>query len=403
MRQTTQGVSLQAVLERVFADQPRHGGTACANTNGTSIAVPATRTSEDRSRMRQKVLEELARRKQARQGAAAATVESTIAFDSSATRAQQSLFPADAPAGGDRLSAVQCFHAVTAPRVGARSRGDVREVVATAYRSLMRRLPEDHVVLNPIANAEFIVRCRDLGATVSEVVLNRTLLNNRKAKRHADILREPVQGLGRGLYDEIGHAVEIAASLVQREWFATGRVLPSVDDILCAPELRQAFKTYVQTLHQGADIVSCHLILLAYRKSGRESAQRLANVDIPEPLFTAPLRSLDPADVPEGCGVYRVLCKRKPIFVSGTANLRQRILRHLTATQEGFLPASLPFEVDGPVSVQMYAAPAEWLPRRADAVARSMRIDEYPDLNWREKGALFAGQSRILTRCAAVG
>ncbi|MCW5766122.1 MAG: hypothetical protein KIT68_09120, partial [Phycisphaeraceae bacterium] len=217
------------------------------------------------------------------------------------------------------------------------------------------------------------------------------------------ILREPVQGLGRGLYDEIGHAVEIGASLVQREWFATGRVLPSVDDILCAPELRQAFKTYVQTLHHGADIVSCHLILLAYRKSGRESAQRLASVDIPEPLFTAPLRSLDPDDVPEGCGVYRMLCKRKPIFVSGTANLRQRILRHLTAAQEGFLPASLPFEVDGPVSVQVYAAPAQWLPRRADAVARSMRIDEYPDLNWREKGALFADQNRIVTRCAAVG
>ncbi|MCW5766110.1 MAG: hypothetical protein KIT68_09060, partial [Phycisphaeraceae bacterium] len=177
MRQTTQGVSLQAVLERVFADQPRHGGTACANTNGASIAVPATRTSEDRSRMRQKVLEELARRKQARQGAGEATVEPTIVPDTSTMQVEQSLFHADAPVCRERRSAVQCSHAVAAPRVGARSRGDIREVVATAYRSLMRRLPEDHVVLNPIANAEFIVRCRDLGATVSEVVLNRTLLN----------------------------------------------------------------------------------------------------------------------------------------------------------------------------------------------------------------------------------
>jgi hypothetical protein len=403
MQQKTQGVSLREVVRRAFATLPEDGAGACGHPKVESPVVPFARTAGDRSRMRQKVLEELARRKQARRETEAAIVEPKGAPEASAAQAQPSLFPGDASASDERLSPVKCLQAVAGPRVGTRSCRDVREVVAAAYRSLMRRLPEDHVVLNPIANAEFIVRCRELGATVSEVVLNRTLLNNRKAKRHADVLRESVAGLEHGVYDQIGHAVEIAASLVQREWFATGRALPSVDDILCAPELRHAFKTYVHALCERADIVSCHLVLLAYRKSGRESARRFASVDVPDPLLTAPLQSLDPDDVPEGCGVYRVLCKRRPIFVSGTANLRQRILRHLATRDNGFLPASLPFAVDGPVSVQVYSVPSQWLPRRADAVARSMRIDEYPDLNWREKGGLFAEQSRVIPRRAAVG
>ena len=403
MRQRTHGVSLRAVLERVFADLPRQGVTDLPITGGASIAVPATRTSEDRSRMRQKVLDELARRRRQGQPAAVGARIGAVSGRTADIVIDGGLFGplGQYPAAPGPTRPVALNNSVR--RVETRARPDVRELVKTAYCALMRRLPEDHVILNPIANAEFIVRCRDLGATVPEVVLNRTLLNNRKAKRHTDVVREPVASLEAGVFDQIGHAVEIAASLVQRESVVAGRGLPSVDDILCGPELRSSFGAYVRALYADVDIVNCHLVLLAYRKSGPESAHRLARVDIPEPLFTAPLGSLDPSDVPETCGFYRVLCKRKPIFVSGTANLRQRILRHLPARGDGFLPGSVPFDVDGPVSFQVFAAPKDWLPRRADAVARSMRIDEYPDLNWREKGALFADQDRIVCRMAKVG
>jgi len=403
MGHKTQGFSLQAVLDHVFADQVRHHVSGCDNHASASTVVPATRTAEDRSRMKQRVLEELAYRRERAQATVNARRAAPAIAPASSDQSPATLFAVVDDSAPSRVPDHTKRARASAPRIGGHVRTDVRELVATAYCSLMRRLPEDHVVLNPLANAEFIVRCRELGATVPEVILNRTLLNNRKAKRHADVLREPIAGLQHGVYDQIGHAVEIAASLVQRERYAAGRILPSVDDILCAPELRHAFKTYISALYDGADIVSCHLVLLAYRKSGRESAQRLASVDVPDPLFTAPLRNLDPSDVPEGCGVYRLLCKRKPIFVSGTANLRQRILSHITKKKHEFLPAGLPFAVDGPVSVQVFAAPTGWLPRRADAVARGMRIHEYPDLNWREKGALFSDQGRVVTRCAAVG
>ena len=403
MRQTTQGVSLQAILDQVFAGEARQGDAGCPSGNSGSVAVPATRTSEDRSRVRQMVLEELARRKQARDDSTATATEPKIASESCDAHIEPCLFAGGASVSNEGPCGAQPLNGVRAPGYGAGPQTDVRALVATAYRSLMRRLPEDHVILNPIANAEFVVRCRELGATVSEVVLNRTLLNNRKSKRHSDILRESVAGLETGVYDHIGHAVEIAASLVQRKWFAIGRDLPSVDEILCTPELRDAFKTYVTALYQGADIVNCHLVLLAYRKSGRESAQRLASVDVPDPLFTAPLRSVDPDDVPESCGIYRLLCKRKAIFVSGTANLRRRILSHFANHSGEVLPEGLPFSVDGSVSVQVFAGPSGWLPRRAEAVARSMRIGEYPELNWREKGVLFTDRSRIVARCAAFG
>lgn len=410
MRQKTQGVSLQVVLDHVFADQVRQSGTGCANAYGAGAVVPATRTAEDRSRMRQKVLEELARRAQVRQCNGAPSVGSKVAPATSATRTQESLFPVDAPASGDRRSSAQPFQSFTALRISTRTTGDVRDLVATVYRSLMRRLPEDHVVLNPIANAEFIVRCRELGATVPEVVLNRTLLNNRKAKRHADVLREPVSRLAAETFERIRHAVEIAASLVQREWFAVGNVVPSVDDMLCNPEQRRALSVYVSALRDHVDPIDCHLTLLAFRKSGREASARSADVSLPERSLFASLKSLDPDDVPVGGGVYRVLCKRRPVFVSSTATLRARIREHLERGGEAFLPESLPFQIDGPLSVEVFDLPAHSPRCNYDALTRRLRLkpseDQVPtppDLNWRESGALFGSNESIVKRCAMVG
>lgn len=402
MRQNTLRVSLREVLRHAFASLPEWRDTAGEATEPTSVVVSVTRTSEDRSRMRQIVIEELARRRQQSQEAKRLTDDSgAAALD--ATVSEPSLFGIASEAVGPGSVSAGTPSLVRARRVARGLNVDVRELVATAYRSLFRRPPEDHVVLNPRANAEFIVRCRDLGATTSECALNRTLLNIRKSGWNTGLDREPVAVLSRETFDRIGHAVEIAASLVQRECDAVSHTIPSVDDILCSPELRQRFGTYVTSLQGGVDIVDCHLALLAFRKSGRAPAVRLAEVEFPERTLFATFKSLDPHDVPDASGVYRLVCKRRPVFVGGTANLRQRLLRHLEHAGEAFLPDTIPFEVDGLLGVEVFKAPPNWRPRRVEAVARSMRIEDYPPLNWREKSTLFAPQSCVVERRAEVG
>jgi hypothetical protein len=399
MHPNRKGIGLEEVLDVALAAHAASEDSPDAMDGRTATVAPTAWTGEDHSRLLNKVREELAKREEDLPrkldlASRPCPKESPSRRESSVVLSRDSI---DLPPTEAVL-----FSQESLPQINIHVRTDVRELVALAYRSLMRTLPEDHVVLNPLANAEFIIRCRSLGATVDEAVLNRTLLNNRKASRHSGINRERVQPLAAGVFDEIGHAVEIAASIVQRESFDSGCGIPSVDDILCGPDLRRRFGDYVAAFQPGVDTVESHLVLLAYRKWGCEANDRLSRVEMPEPLFTASVRNLDLNDVPESCGVYRVLCKRNPIFVSGTANLRNRVRKHLDTARVGFLPDSVPFELDGPVSFEVFAGPQKWLPRRAEAVARSMRIDQYPELNWREKGGLFPECRRLVAR-AEVG
>lgn len=407
MMQETSGVDLRALLREAFVrlgDEPaseREQAKAALRTNSIR------RSAEDRSRTRQMVLEELARRRQARDAAAAAAVEAKCVCQPSIELSQPSLFGPDEVCDLTDALAANVVRSVSTHRTSRSSRADLRDLVEKCYRSLLRPLPEEHVILNPIANAEFIVRCRELGATVSETVLNRTLLNNRKAGRHSDVPRASANHMEAGTFDEIGHAVEIAASLVQREWFALGHAIPSVDDMLCDPDQRRALGVYVSALHEQVEAIDCHLVLLAFRKSGREACVRAAGLSMPERTLFAPLRSLDPSDVPAECGIYRVLCRRRPVFVSSTIALRARIDEHLCRGGPEFLPKTLPFQIDGPLSVEVFRFPKSAPRSGLSALTRRLRLERSeervpapPDLNWRESGALFGSDESVVRRTA---
>ena len=405
MKQKAEGVDLRSLLREAFVCLGDEPATTNEQAEIECRSASVKRSSEDRSRTRQLVFEELARREQASRAASATVYRQSPQV--SVAPVQPSLFPFDISPVGERSSTQGGSHMVPVRRKGKEPRTDVRDLVETAYRSLLRPLPEDHVILNPMANAEFIVRCREFGATVSEIILNRTLLNNRKAKRHADVDRALGCRLENGTFERIGHAVEIAASLVQREWFAIDGTMPSVDDMLCDPEQRRVLGVFVSILHSPVDVIDCYLALLAFRKSGREASARAAGVSMPERSLFAPLRSLDPADVPEGGGVYRFLCRRKAVFVSSTATLRNRIREHLERGGPALLPESLPFQIDGPLTVEAFRLPIS-APRSAyDSLTRRLRLQRNedkvpapPDLNWREAGALFSSQDSVIRRTA---
>lgn len=407
MQQGTMAVSLREVLRRAIAALPENVGVVCRHPESESFVAPFTRTSEDRSRVRQLVLEELARRAQARRESDATATDSKSSSQPSHESAEPSLFTESECSKSESLPTKDTGRSGTIPRIGKRSCVDVRDLVEACYRSLLRPLPEEHVILDSIANAEFIVRCRELGATVSETVLNRTLLNNRKAGRHSDVLRSPGCRLDSGTFGRIGHAVEIAASLVQREWYEMTNAIPSVDDMLCDPEQRRALRTYVSSLHADVNMVDCHLVLLGFRKAGRSVSGRAAGLQMPEQTLLAPLRSLDPRDLPETSGIYRVLCRRRPVFVSWTTALQSRMREHLERGGHAFLPESLPFEIDGPLSVEVFGFPAATPRVDLDALTRRLRLQTVgdqvpkpPDLNWRETETSFGSQEAVIRRAA---
>src|SRR5262245_10148603 len=66
MPQKTNTVSLRELLRDVSASLPENRSQALI-PECSPVAIPVSRTSEDRSRLRQKVLEELARRREATQ------------------------------------------------------------------------------------------------------------------------------------------------------------------------------------------------------------------------------------------------------------------------------------------------------------------------------------------------
>jgi hypothetical protein len=386
MQQRTPAVKLQDLLRDAFASLPDGAGRAPGASR--SRTIPVVRTSEDRSRMLQKVSETMAKRRSAPKG----TSRSQGARGGSCS--QSGLFD---HCSDDRQARVAAF--------GARRSviSDLRELVAKAYRSMFRVPPEDYTIINPTLNAEFIERCRRLGATTSEFALNKTLLNVRKAGGNSDVSRETIPAPAREAIDECGHATEIAASILQREQAVLGRSIPSVDRMLCDPELRQRLDRYVQLLLGEADLAIVHFALLAFRKCGRASTGRLANVSMPERSLFASLNSLDPDDVPHVPGIYRITCRRSAVFVASTLSLHSRVCSHLQFGGVGLLPNEFPFGVDGPLSIEIFSAPRQWQPRRLEAIARAWRFRMYPALNIRDTGTLFSAADCIFDRRAAAG
>ncbi|MBS0190399.1 MAG: hypothetical protein JSR52_04550 [Planctomycetes bacterium] len=256
----------------------------------------------------------------------------------------------------------------------------LNQIVSQAYLAMIRSIPEDHVVIEPSANQEFVSRCRLLGANVSEFSLNKALLNVRKAGQlHRGLNRSNESSvLNRQALDRVGYAAEIAARVVQLRAIESGADQPTVDRILCDPTLRELFDEAVQSAATGFSLYECRLAAFSYRKSGRASAQRLSDVSMPEwDVNDASFRTLDPDDAPAKPGVYRVDAGAQTLFVSATLNLRDRLVSHLAASDgQSLIPPSLWDPPRGKLVVRWFEAPVVWRPRRADAVAQRMKVEE---------------------------
>jgi len=261
-------------------------------------------------------------------------------------------------------------------------RRDIRGLVSHAFLSMFEGFPEDHVVIQPDANREFISRCRLLGADVPESVLNRTLLNVRKAGWHTGIERKQPAAIDRETMDKIGYGAEIAARLVQIQCEEAGDSTPSIDRMMCEPDLRCAFDRFVSSIAPGHIAYRYRLAAFAFRKSGRASTVRLGTSEMPQWQLHAPLRSVDPNDVPDAPGLYAIVSGKRTVFVSSALDLRSRVLAHLSVDNgRAIVPADLLDPPRKQLELFVVQQPAGWKPRRAEAVAFRLKSQQRARLN----------------------
>lgn len=260
---------------------------------------------------------------------------------------------------------------------------DLRGVVSHAYLTMFEGMPEDHVVIKPELNAEFVNRCRLLGADVTEFTLNKTLLNVRKAGWHTGIERKRPCPLDKRKLDQISYGSEIAARLVQLYSASAGfSKLPTVDQIMCDPDLRSSFDRFVVELVPGHSSYEYRLAAFNFRKTGRASNTRLGHTPLPEWEIKAPMKSLDLGDVPQKAGLYMISSGVRPLFVSSTLNLHERICRHISfAEGRAFLPAEICDISEKKLNIQFTSQPEGWQTRKVEAVVNQYKKAEQVQYN----------------------
>lgn len=235
---------------------------------------------------------------------------------------------------------------------GVESGLDQKALVSEAYVSMFRRLPEDHVVIDDLANAEFVHRCRELGATCSEFQLNHWLMNCRKAGRHTGIDRIRPQPLPKDVRSRIGFASEIGARLVQYE-YANGNDI-SLDRIFCNPKYRSRFDYYCQLISPGFTSYSYRLAALAARKDARKRSSRVSAA--PSPRFhTVRMDEGFLSKIPSAPGVYQIMGDTVCLYAGHADNLRARVKAHLLASRQEELAAMMQSLFEIPTKI-MYAS-----------------------------------------------
>lgn len=200
-----------------------------------------------------------------------------------------------------------------------------------------RPASEDRVVADPELDSRFLKRCRELGASESDVDLNKKLFYVRKKGYTTHLPKVPKLLIPRERMDQYQYASEMALRFVQKkEWEQTWRDV-SLDTIICDPLLAAAFDSFAARLAPGFSAFEYRWAGLGLRKAGRYMKEAL-NVEVPsfEDLGKTDHLSLD--RVPDVQGLYMVQNRSEMVFIGETQNLRTRIKRHFDASGDQLIP-----------------------------------------------------------------
>src|SRR5262249_40262440 len=136
-------------------------------------------------------------------------------------------------------------------------------LIIQAFNSVHDGYSRDWLIVEPHYNRLFIERCRSLGLTLDEYMLNHLLMNVSKNPKHKGRLNRATKRSGFKDYDDCAFAAEIAIRTLQRTRGVT------LDRTLCDPWLRTHFDKIAMQLVQEVTELKLRCAALNLRKTHR--------------------------------------------------------------------------------------------------------------------------------------
>lgn len=215
---------------------------------------------------------------------------------------------------------------------------------------------EDRVIAEPELDARFLKRCRELGATESDLDLNKKLIYARKKGFTAHLPKVPRLSLPRERVDQFQYASEMAVRYVQKkEMEQTWRDV-SIDTIMCDPLLAAAFDSFAGRLAPGFTAFEYRWAALGLRKAGRYMKNAM-QVEVPVFEDLGRVTRLDIDRIPDVQGLYLVQNRNERVFIGETQNLRSRIQRHCDVAGTRLIPNWLYSGGEGETRLGIVALP----------------------------------------------
>jgi transcriptional regulator with XRE-family HTH domain len=210
-------------------------------------------------------------------------------------------------------------------------RSPIVEAISRAYVEVRgpELLSTDRVIADPVLDARFLERCRQMGATGSDFDLNWRLFNARKAGHLGDIPNAKRFVIPRDELDQFLFASEMALRMLQDQRAEAGEEDVSLDRIICDPELAKEFDRIASRLAPGFSPVHYRWGALSLRKAAGRTRSEAEQADCPKFTALGPIGDVKVSELPPSEGLYLIGANEQPLFVGDTMNIRRRIERHL--------------------------------------------------------------------------
>ncbi|MCK4342000.1 MAG: hypothetical protein KAY37_09790 [Phycisphaerae bacterium] len=195
-----------------------------------------------------------------------------------------------------------------------------RQTVAQAFHQVRDEWSPDRVVADPELNARFLRECTGLGMTQPASVLNRCLLNIRKASQLSGLRSKRTSFSDQQDYV---FASEIAIRFLERRDGVT------LDDVICDPVRAAEFDGLAARIAPGYTPLQYRWAALSLRKSQRLRPEPIGRAIQPLSVEQARADEIDLDDVPTTQGLYVFFAGSESLYVGEAQSLRSRLKKHL--------------------------------------------------------------------------
>lgn len=193
--------------------------------------------------------------------------------------------------------------------------------LVTAFDAVSDGYSPDRVVADPEIDRRFIDECRARGLDAPPTVLNRSLLNLRKAGALSG--RPPARKTTFLDEDEYRFAAEMAVRAIER------RDGISLDDVICNPALAVELDKLAGEIAPGFSSLQYRWAALNLRKASKLKPELLARIAPPIEVIHCRVSDLDLMNVPTQQGCYLFFNTREILYIGEAENLRSRLKKHL--------------------------------------------------------------------------